>query len=200
MRIVRSWMALALGLSVTQAHAANSPEDLALQWCANCHGVDGNSISPLFPRLAGQQTTYLVQQLQAFRARNRSDQAAHDYMWGVAGTLDDAAIKGVAAYFSAQRPLPNPAAVDSAEVSAGRLLYLNGSPATSTPACAVCHGSKAEGNENAPRLAGQHAAYVIKQLHVFQTSQRPSAMAMQGIVKTLSEADIHALAAYLQTR
>src|SRR2546427_9732072 len=118
MRINRLLIVLGIGLSVALAQAAGSPEDIARQWCANCHRADGNSISPLFPRIAGQQPGYIAQQLQAFRARNRSDQAAHDYMWGIAGTLDDATISGIATYFATQKPLPNPAPVDSALVSA----------------------------------------------------------------------------------
>lgn len=199
MRIARMFTVFAIGLSATLVQAAGSAEDLARQWCANCHRADGNSLSPLFPRIAGQQPGYIVQQLQAFRDKNRSDQAAHDYMWGVAGTLDAAAINGVAAYFAAQKPLPNPAPVDAALASAGKQIYNNGIASKGTPACATCHNPNAEGGEIAPRLAGQHAAYLIKQLHVFETSQRPTALSMQAIVKTLSEADMRALAAYLQS-
>ncbi|MDN0081961.1 c-type cytochrome [Crenobacter sp. SG2305] len=187
------------GLGLSTALAAGSPEDIARQWCANCHHADGNSISPLFPRLAGQQPAYLEQQLRAFRAKDRSDRSAHDYMWGIAGTLDDATISGLAAYFAAQKPSPNPNPVDSSLVSAGHELYLNGRADSGTTACATCHGAKAEGSVIAPRLAGQHAAYIVKQLHVFETSQRPSATAMQAIIKTLSESDMRALGAYVQT-
>ncbi|WP_155419476.1 c-type cytochrome, partial [Chromobacterium subtsugae] len=65
-------------LLVDAAQADRNPEALARTWCANCHGTDGNSISPLFPRIAGQQAAYLQQQLKLFREKSRSDQAAHD--------------------------------------------------------------------------------------------------------------------------
>ncbi|BAK78472.1 cytochrome c, class I [Pseudogulbenkiania sp. NH8B] len=199
MRIAHILTVFGLSLLAAHAQAAGSPEDIARQWCANCHRADGNSVSPLFPRLAGQQPAYLEQQLRAFRANNRSDQSAHDYMWGVAGTLDDATISGLAAYFAAQKPQPDHAPVDRTLLSAGNELYHNGRPASGTTACAACHGAKAEGTEVAPRLANQHAAYIVKQLHVFETSQRPAATAMQSIIKTLSENDMQALGAYVQT-
>ncbi|WP_080962645.1 c-type cytochrome [Chromobacterium subtsugae] len=186
-------------LSAGAALADKDPESLARGWCANCHGADGNSVSPLFPRLAGQQAMYLQKQLQLFREQSRSDQAAHDYMWGVAGGLKDAEIAGVAGYFAAQTPKPNPAPpAAAAELAAGKEIFLRGK-GDSVPACFACHGARGEGSEQAPRLAGQHAAYLIKQLRVFSTRQRPAAAAMQAIVHDLSEDDLHNLAIYLQS-
>ncbi|WP_199155071.1 c-type cytochrome [Chromobacterium sp. ASV23] len=190
---------LGLLLLGSQALAEQTPEQLARAWCANCHMADGNSISPLFPRLAGQQAAYLQQQLQMFRAKSRSDDAAHDYMWGVAGGLSDEQIMGVAAYFAAQKPAPNPAKRDENLIAAGKLIYEQGKESSGTPACQACHGPRAEGTDQGPRLAGQHAPYLMKQLHVFESPQRPSAVAMQAIIKTLSADDLHALTAYLQS-
>ncbi len=199
MRIARLLLCCLVVLPAAGVRAAGTPEAVARQWCANCHGADGNSTSPLFPRLAGQQPAYLEQQLLSFRDKSRTDQSAHDYMWGIAGTLDNPTIHGLAAYFAAQSPQPNPNAVDLARVRAGRELFDNGRAASGTAACASCHGARAEGTAAAPRLAGQHAAYVLKQMRVFETSQRPAAAAMQAIVKTLGDDDIRALAAYVQT-
>ena len=186
-------------LVVSLAQAGDSPEKVAQQWCAACHTATGNSISQLFPRIAGQKQNYIVGQLKEFRSKNRSDEAAHDYMWGVARTLDDSAIDGVARYFAAQKPLPNPRQSDNSLVSAGKEIYLRGIPAKGASACVACHGDNGQGTEIAPRLAGQHAAYFVKQMHVFETLQRPSAAAMQGIVKSLSDDDVRALAAYAQS-
>ena len=183
----------------SSAQAGDRPEKVAQQWCAACHTATGNSISQLFPRIAGQKQNYIVRQLKEFRSKNRSDEAAHDYMWGVARTLDDSAIDGVARYFAAQKPLPNPRQSDNSLVSAGKEIYLRGIPAKGASACVACHGDNAQGSDIAPRLAGQHAAYFVKQMHVFETLQRPSAAAMQGIVKSLSDADVRALAAYAQS-
>ena len=193
------WMMGLFGalLLAGSAQADRDPEALARTWCANCHGADGNSVSPLFPRIAGQQAAYLGQQLKLFREQSRSDQAAHDYLWGVAGGLSDAEIAGVAGYFAAQTPKPNYAAGDAARPAVGKEIFLRGK-GDSVPACFACHGPRAEGTEQAPRLAGQHAAYLLKQLHVFSTSQRPAAVSMQAIVHGLNEEELNSLAAYLQ--
>ena len=185
-------------LLVALGAQGGTPEDLARQWCADCHNVKGNSTSPLFPRIAGQQHDYLLAQLKAFRDQSRSDPDAHDYMWGMSGRLDDATLEGLATFYAAQKPLPNPATSDPALAKAGEQLFLNGNSDKGTPACQACHGAHAEGTSIAPRLAGQHAAYLTKQLHVFTGQGRPSAVAMHAIIQTLNEQDIQSLAAYLQ--
>lgn len=70
--------------------------------CSSCHGIDGNSVSPTFPHLAGQQRDYLVAQLKAFRDHSRADAAARTYMWGMAADLTDADIDTLADYYSRQ--------------------------------------------------------------------------------------------------
>ena len=76
----------------------------ATQVCASCHGPRGQSVSPAFPRLAGQRKEYLETQLKAFRDRTRADPMAQAYMWGMASQLTDDAIAGLAGYYSAQPP------------------------------------------------------------------------------------------------
>lgn len=172
---------------------------MAQQVCSNCHGVDGNSVSPNFPRLAGQTQPYLAEQLKAFRAHGRLDPAGFEYMWGLSRHLTDDQIAGLAAYFSSQAPVPNPARAESSLVEKGKAIFEDGSPAKNLPACKVCHGDRAQGNANFPRLAGQHADYLEKQLEVFQrTDQRPEGAVMKTIAHLLSNADIRAVAAYLQ--
>src|SRR5271165_7141584 len=87
-----------------------APAVTAMQVCSNCHGLDGNSVSPNFPRLAGQQSAYLVAQLTNFRSHQRSDPEGFEYMWGISRKLTDDQIKGLADYFSKQVPQPNAAA------------------------------------------------------------------------------------------
>ncbi|HET8874970.1 MAG TPA: cytochrome c, partial [Casimicrobiaceae bacterium] len=77
---------------------------LAMQVCSNCHGIDGDSISPNFPRLAGQPSEYLAAQLKSFRAKDRRDPAGFEYMWGLSRKLTDPQIDAIAAYFHAQAP------------------------------------------------------------------------------------------------
>jgi cytochrome c553 len=72
--------------------------------CSSCHGMDGRSVSPTFPNLAGQPSQYLVTQLKAFRDHSRADPHAHTYMWGMAAQLTDPTIEGLAAFYSAQTP------------------------------------------------------------------------------------------------
>ena len=76
-----------------------------LHVCSSCHGPDGRSISPTFPRLAGQQKDYIVAQLQAFRDKTRADPHAQTYMWGMAARLSDPTIDGIAAFYASQTPI-----------------------------------------------------------------------------------------------
>jgi len=173
---------------------------MAQQVCSNCHGIDGNSVSPNFPRLAGQTAPYLVEQLKAFRGHGRTDPAGFEYMWGLSRHITDAQVEGLAAYFSSQAPVPNPARSDPALVAKGKLIFENGDPAKSLPACKVCHGDRAQGNATFPRLAGQHSDYLVKQLNVFQrTDRRPEGAVMKTIAHLLDANDIRAVAAYLQS-
>jgi len=178
----------------TKAHAAK----LATETCSACHGASGKGSNPTFPNLAGQQSAYLVKQLKAFRDHSRGEPAAHDFMWGMAKTLDDKTIDGLAAYFSAQAPAKGTAG-DAALMARGRETYEKGIEARLVPACALCHGPDAAGQGEFPRLAGQHADYVFKQLSLIQAALR-AVPAMHGIVQTLTVPEMKALGAYLESR
>lgn len=191
-------MSLLLISALAQA-AANDVSEKARQTCSVCHGADGNSVSPNFPRLAGQQTPYLEAQLKAFRNHTRADADAQDYMWGWAAPLNNTMITALARYYATQRPLPG-APGDTEATAKGKEIYSNGIAAQGVPACVACHGKNGEGNQTIPRLAGQHASYIIKQIKVFHTELRPAAIAMQGIVKGLGPEDARVVAAYLQAK
>jgi cytochrome c553 len=172
---------------------------MAQQVCSNCHGVDGNSTSPNFPNLAGQTEPYTVEQLKSFRQHSRSDPAGFEYMWGLSRHLTDDQINGLAAYFAGQKPAKHPAAAAGGQVSAGKKIYEDGVPAKNIPACHTCHGANGQGSGQFPRLADQHADYLLKQLTVFQrTDERPEAAMMKAIVHDLTEADMKDVAAFLQ--
>ncbi len=171
---------------------------LAVQVCSNCHGVDGNSISPNFPRLAGQPERYIVVELSEFRSHGRGDPAGFEYMWGLSRKLTDAQIDAIAAYFHRQTPRPNAAGPGRA-AAAGKAILEGGVPDTQVPACTTCHGENAEGHDEYPRLAGQHADYLVKQLIVFQrTDLRPAGAVLKVIAHGLQPAQITAVADYLQ--
>ena len=174
---------------------------LAQQVCSTCHGFDGNSESPNFPRLAGQSDAYLIEQLTSFRSRGRSDPAGFVYMWGLSKNLTDEQIKGLAGYFAAQQP----AAIlhRSGNISLldrGKALFDGGVPAKNIPPCAVCHGGDGQGSAQFPRIASQHADYLIKQLDAFRrAARRPDGGVMKNISHDLSGDDIAAVAAYAES-
>ncbi len=172
-------------------------ERLAIGVCGSCHGPQGNSTLPKYPRLAGQNEHYLAAQLRAFRGQTRGDPDAIGYMWGMANNLDDATIDALAAYYSKKAALAGGGG-DPAMVARGREIYAHGVEASGVPACATCHGDAGEGRGDFPRLAGQHSQYVLKQLASFQSNLRNVAV-MHGVASTLNSPQMEAVAAYLQT-
>lgn len=173
-------------------------EEKAINLCSTCHGPRGISTSPEFPILAAQRPGYLAAQIDAFRKQTRAEKDAHDFMWGIAGRLDEKIVDGIAAYYSAQPPASG-RTDDPALVAKGKELFDKGLPDRGIPACASCHGANGEGIADFPRLAGQHAKYVAKQLTYIQTLTR-AAPVMHGIVKDLSPVEIQAVAAYVQSK
>jgi cytochrome c553 len=201
--------ALATALAVTGCASIDRSRDLAdpavpglvlaQQVCSNCHGVDGNPKSPAFPRLAGQQSVYLVNQLTNFRAHQRSDPAGTEYMWGISHHLTDAQISAIADYFSKQVPHRDPDVdFDPKLLAAGKAIFENGVPDQDVLPCMACHGPDAQGMEAFPRLAYQHANYIVRQLNVFQYTQGRPGTPMEVVVHPLTGANKQAIAAYLQ--
>lgn len=194
---------LAVGCSTVErsrdiGNPAVSGATLAAQVCSNCHGIDGNSTSPNFPRLAGQPEAYVALQLKSFRGRGRYDPAGFEYMWGLSRTLTDAQIDGLASYFNSQAPKPNPAG-GGPRADTGKTIFTEGLADQHVPACATCHGANGEGHDQFPRLAGQHADYVVKQLVVFQRSdERPEGAVMKVVAHELRPEQITSIAAYVQ--
>jgi cytochrome c553 len=180
--------------ATTRAYA----QHLAITVCGTCHGTTGNSQQPKYPRLAGQNANYLAAQLKAFRAQTRGDPDAIGYMWGMASQLDDDTIQALATYYAAQKAEPS-ASAPSAAASRGRSIYEQGVAAQGVPACSSCHGPDAHGTADFPRLAGQHAQYVLKQLGSFQSNMRNVAI-MHGVAQNLNLADMDAVAAFLEAQ
>ena len=170
---------------------------IAITTCANCHGPHGNSISSKFPNLAGQRANYLEAQLKAFRSQSRGDPDALAYMWGMAAPLNDTTIHGVAEYYASQKPAPGKPGAPQA-VAKGQDIYMNGVVARGIPACGSCHGPKAEGVGDFPRLAGQQSAYLEKQLRSFQSELRDMPT-MHAVTEHLQPEEMNAVAAYLQS-
>lgn len=203
--LVLALAAIGTGCTTTSERSRNladpsvSGKTLAQQVCSNCHGIDGNSTSPNFPKLAGQQEAYFIAQLKDFRSHGRYDPEGFEYMWGISRSLTDEQIKGLAAYFAQQTPTPNPPG-NTQRLSTGKDIFEKGIPSQNVPACAVCHGAQGQGNATFPRIADQHADYIIKQLQVFQrTEQRPEGAVMKQITHSLTDEEMQTVAAYLNS-
>jgi len=169
--------------------------DLVRRECSTCHGLRGISTSPLFPHLAGQQAPYLEIQLKAFRDRSRADPHAQAIMWAMAAQLTDSAVAEIAAYFAAQPPAHGKPA-GREESAAGKKIYEEGIPSQQVPPCQSCHGAKVAGNGPFPRLAGQHRAYLERQLAAFISTARANEV-MHENSKNLTALQISQLAAFL---
>lgn len=148
--------------------------------CMGCHGPKGKSSNAQWPNLAAQQPAYVVSQLNAFKAGTREN----PMMQSMAANLSDDEMNNLAAYYASQPPVS--AGGDSDLAKAGQ---------SKAAMCLGCHGSKAEGNGQFPRLAGQHPDYLVKQLTGFKDGVRKNGH-MQAIAGALSEDDMKALAAY----
>jgi cytochrome c553 len=168
-----------------------------IETCGTCHGINGRSIAPTFPNLAAQTAPYIELQLHAFKDQSRADPDAQAYMWGMASQLNDAMISGLANYFATQ-PAPVGTSGNAALIASGKKLYEDGVPARQIPACASCHGPRAQGMATFPRLAGQHAPYLLKQLLVIQSVLRVAPV-MHGVVRDLNRDQMQAVVAYLES-
>ncbi len=164
--------------------------------CAACHMADGNSVNPLWPKLAGQHENYIVKQLKEFKSTARKD----PIMLGQVAVLTEEDMDNLAAYFSGQKLKGGEA--DPALVEAGKLLYTTGNVKKDIAACASCHAPNGSGNPaaNFPAIAGQHTVYAEKQLKAFRDGSRANDVntMMQDVAGNLSDADIKAVASYIQ--
>ena len=199
--MVKSVITLAVALAIGSIGSAfaeqpSNARKLAMDVCEKCHGPNGSSASPLFPRLAGQTAEYLSTQLKIFRDQTRADSHARAYMWGIAGPLTDKQINELAAYYAKFPPVPGRASENPQLAAKGKALFEEGAPERDVPACAGCHGANGEGQEAFPRLAGQHYQYLVRELREFNGKQRESDI-MDENAKALTEDDIIAIAEYL---
>jgi cytochrome c553 len=196
-----SLAAMSIACMAPSLRAQEAEARLANQVCASCHGPKGDSISPAFPKLAGQRPEYLENQLKAFRDRTRADPMAQAYMWGMTSQLSDDSIKKLAAFYSGQKPAPGKAG-DPKLAQRGKTIYEGGIPSAKVQACTACHGANAEGNAIFPRLAGQHAEYLVKQLVLFKSSMREGGNApiMHNVSIGMTFEQMEGVAAYAASK
>ncbi len=163
--------------------------------CGGCHGADGNSLVPNFPKLAGQHAAYLTKQLADFKSGARKDAT----MAPMAAPLSEQDIADVAAYFASQ-----PQSVGKGDpelVELGEKIYRGGNPSTGVAACVACHGPTGAGNPaaNFPKIGGQQVAYVVKALNDFRSGARSNDTnrMMRGVAEKMSDDEIKAVAEFV---
>lgn len=164
--------------------------------CAGCHGVDGISVIPTNPSLAGQGAPYIYKQLVEFKSGVRMNAV----MQGMVASLSDADMQNLAAYY-AEQPVAELQSTPET-VALGRQIFQGGITSIQVPACASCHAPNGAGNDAAkfPRLGGQHASYIVTALKNFRAGTRandPGRM-MQMVAKRMSDEEIEAVANYVQ--
>lgn len=188
--------ASALALNASAGGNADAGKAKATTVCAACHGADGNSASPAFPKLAGQNASYIAAQLEDFKSGKRTN----PIMAGMAQGLSEQEMQDLAAYFAAQTVHPGEA--DPGQVKLGGQLYRAGNHDENVPACLACHSPDGVGNPSmkVPALAGQHADYIVAQLKAYAAGTRttdPSKM-METIASRLTPAEMQAVASYVE--
>ncbi len=167
--------------------------DIVQGKCFICHGAEGESSSPVFPRLAGQHGAYVARQLADYQSGKRVSST----MKPMVEDLGPEDFKSLGAYFES-RPTHLHKVDDTDLAAMGRFIYLRGNPYSGVAACASCHGPKGHGTEQLPRLAGQHAQYTENQLKAFNQRERTNDNAvMQGVAGKLTELERKAVSAYL---
>ena len=185
-------VALFSGLPTVAADLARA-EEIVQGKCFICHGAAGESSSPVFPRLAGQNAAYVARQLADYKTGKRKSST----MQPMVDDLSEQDMQSLGAWF-AGRPTHGHPVDDGDLAGVGKFVYVRGNPYSGVAACATCHGSDAHGTVTLPRLAGQHAQYTENQLRQFGKRERTNDNAvMHAIASKLSELELKAVAAYL---
>ena len=184
--------ALPAAATVTHAEMARG-EEIVQAKCFICHGAEGESSSPAFPRLAGQNASYMLRQLNDYKSGKRKSST----MQPMVEDLNEADFKALGAFF-ASRTTHGHEVADPELAAVGLYIYKRGNPDAGVAACASCHGANAHGSDSLPRLAGQHAQYTLNQLKQFNKRERTNDNAvMHAIASKLTELESKGVAAYL---
>lgn len=187
--------ALIIALSVTPALAGEFG-NASVSNCTWCHGPSAQGYTPA-PRLAGQQYQYIENQLGSFARHRRDNPFSRMYMWHAAGNLNRESAHNLAIYFASLHP---EAANDGNRnlVALGRTIYQQGVPSDNVVACVACHGPRAEGFAQIPRLGGLSYSYLQNRLNQWREGYDRGAMhPMPHVANQLSADQIAALASYL---
>jgi len=201
-------MVLAAGVAAA-AHAETAPakgdpakaQAIVTQVCAGCHNADGNSAAPANPKLSGQPAEYITKQLRNFKAAladaGKEGVRKSDIMGPLVKDLSEQDMLNIGAYFAEKAPKPATAKIPYTD---GEKLYRGGNAGTGVPACAACHGATGQGIPvQFPRVAGQHADYIYKQLMAFRNNDRKNdaGKMMRTIANKMSEKEMRDVANYI---
>jgi cytochrome c553 len=194
MRLLRTFGGIPLSFSifVSAAAFAADAQETAKTVCAACHGVDGNSTDPRYPKLAGMDQEYVMRQLKAFAAGKRREET----MSAIIAGIDPNDFSKLAGYYGKMQPTPGKVN-DPGLAAKGKVLYDDGNTESGVPSCAGCHQPDGQGNARFPRLAGQHQAYVLKQLADYKSGRRATDPLMTTVGKRLTVDEARALAEYI---
>lgn len=178
--------------------------------CAACHGLDGHSSDPQYPKLAGQHERYIWRQLRLFKSGAR----ANPIMMGMAAPLSEQDMRDIGAYFATQKPIAGvaddtPIATGSNRgrkfYQVGERIFRAGNSAAEVPACIACHGPSGRGNPGPtyPSLGGQHAGYTVARLQAFRNGEvwgkdADANAIMAAVARNLSDEEIQSLATYIE--
>lgn len=187
--------------------------------CGACHGADGNSSAPTFPKLAGLGEKYILKQLKDIKLWDLEQDAAKKpktgravlEMTGLLANLNDQDLADIAAYYASKSTQLSGSKKIEVQVNSGILVdalelgervYRAGNATSGVPACTGCHAPDGKGNAPAgyPRLSGQHPEYIEKQLRAFRAGDRTNdgdQMIMRSIADKMSDSEIKALANYI---
>jgi len=161
--------------------------------CASCHGADGNSGTPAYPKLSQQHPEYLVKQLQEFKTGKRKNAI----MQGFAATLSDDDMKNVSYWATSKKAKPG-FAKEKDLVTLGERIYRGGISDRQIAACAGCHSPTGGGIPSQyPRLSGQHSEYTAAQLTAFRDGVRGNSLQMTQVAAKLNDKEIRAVADYI---
>lgn len=184
----------AIAAELPQVDLARAAE-ISAGRCGLCHGVDGDSSSPLYPRLAAQHHQYIAKQLADFKSGRRKS----DTMNAMAENLTPEEMLALGVYFE-QKPTKPRAARDADLAAVGRFVFHRGNEYSGVAACSGCHGENGHGTDQLPRLAGQVPRYIEEQLKSFNTRQRTNDNEiMHSVASKLTELEVKAVAVYISS-
>ena len=183
-----SWAAAGFALALSTAQAqSDAPAPPKAEACAACHGPNGNSTQTQYPILAGQTARYLYLQLKDFQEGRR----VNELMTPMAAGLSRDEMRAISDWFAKQKPAPQTFKVDPERARLGKLK-------SDETLCTMCHLGGFAGQNEIPRVAGQHYDYIVKQLSDFKARKRTNdAGNMTSVARTLNAEDIENLAQYI---